>query len=685
VRSLLSRFSRVENKTPVPYVSTRTTGRSMLGGLFGGRNNMTAQLDAMGGVSTLYAIVDLTSTKVAEVDWKLWRKAKSGLPEDRVEVTSHAALDLLHKPNKFMTQQELFELGQMHQDLTGEGWLVVSRNSRFNLPLELWPVRPDRMEPDPHPTEFLTGYFYNSPDGQKIPLGLNEVIQIRKPHPTDPYRGLGAVQPLLTDLDSARFAGQWNRNFFLNSAEPGGIIEVPESLSDEDFDQMTARWNEQHKGVANAHRVAVIENGKWVNRAFSMRDMQFTELRHLSRDVIMEAFRIHKVMLGITEDVNRASAREGKAIFAEDITVPRLQRWKGALNNDLLPMFGDTTKDLEFDYVSPVPTDEEQENASRESKATAAHTLVDAGYDAKAVLEVVGLPDMPWRERITVTNPVQSDPAPVAPSPEAAWRRAVSGLLTPVLDEAVAPPPEEEPDLTAVQAAYAAALAALLAQWTSVVAGWIAELVEQIKALLSAGDVAGLGTLEVSSATARSIVGDALHRAADDAAHQVVREAAEQDIDLTAVTPDRAEFDVPAQLTVDFLASAVETAAGREAQRLHGPESDAQDVADQVEAFLKEQSDAAARTELGGALHGAINAGRFATFAAGPTGALYATEVMDANTCSDCRAIDGRWICNTDDLAPLYKLYPLTGYVECQGGIRCRGTVTGAWRPEEDR
>jgi phage portal protein BeeE len=70
----------------------------------------------------------------------------------------------------------------------------------------------------------------------------------------DPYRGLSPVLSILPDLDTSRYAAEWSRAFFINSAQPGGIIEVPQPLSDPDFDQLRDRWNEQHKGVGNAHR-----------------------------------------------------------------------------------------------------------------------------------------------------------------------------------------------------------------------------------------------------------------------------------------------------------------------------------------------------------------------------------------------------------------------------------------------
>jgi hypothetical protein len=145
--------------------------------------------------------------------------------------------------------------------------------------------------------------------------------------------------------------------------------------------------------VANAHRVAVIESGKWVPRAFSQRDMQFTQLRVVTRDAIMEAFRIHKSMMGISDDVNRSNAATSRIVFSESLQVPRLERTKGSLNNDYLPKFGPAANGLEFDYDSPVPPSAEDDRADLLVRAQAALAYVQAGYDGTSVAEALDLPD----------------------------------------------------------------------------------------------------------------------------------------------------------------------------------------------------------------------------------------------------------------------------------------------------
>ncbi len=383
------------NKTPVSFVSRGSMPYPTMQ-----RNDAESQMRQMGSVGTLFAIVHRISNSVAAVDWKLYRKnedarrAYGPLEDRRVEVTRHLALDIWNNPNPFYTRQEFVESFTQHLDLTGEGYWVVARDARASFPMELWPVRPDRMVPVPHPTDFLTGWVYAGPSGEKVPLNRNEVVQLKMPNPLDPYRGMGPVQSLLVDLDSTRYSAQWNRNFFLNSAEPGGIIEVDRRLDDDEFNEMTGRWREQHQGVAQAHRVAVLEQGKWVERSFNQRDMQFVQLREVSRDIIREAFGMSKTMLGQTEDVNRATAEAAEYVFARYQLVSRLERIKGVLNNEFLPMFGPTGQGVEFDYSNPVPNDREATNAERASKASAAVQLVSAGYDPAEVLDTVGLPPM---------------------------------------------------------------------------------------------------------------------------------------------------------------------------------------------------------------------------------------------------------------------------------------------------
>lgn len=405
LRALAGALSGVRNEVPVPYVRrgyVPAWGDTR-------RDDPTTQMETMGSIGTLFSIVNKTSTSTAAPGWHMHRNAPGQTcgHEDGIrvcdargvrEVKKHPALSVWESPNDFYTRQEMVESVQQHVDLTGEGWWVVGR--LMGKPIEIWPVRPDRIRPVKSREQFVAGYIYRGPDGEEVPLDRADVVQLRMPNPLDPWRGMGPVQSMLANLDGMRYSAEWNTRFFLNDATPGGIIEFPEGIEDNEWQQFVTRWRESHQGVMNAHRVATIERGKWVNRNFNMRDMQFVELRGVAREELREAFGIHGHVLGLSEDINKANAEAADVSFARGLTVPRLDRFKGALNKDFLKLFGpslDGRAGYSFVYSNPVPEDREADNAERTSKADAYQKLISAGVDPDDAAAVVGLPPMRTR------------------------------------------------------------------------------------------------------------------------------------------------------------------------------------------------------------------------------------------------------------------------------------------------
>lgn len=385
------------NRVPVPFVSRSSGGRLVRGfGDYGRR----AQLSTTEVNSDLYSIVNRTSTSTAAVNWRLYRTAASGKTEDREEVLKHQALRVWKKPNNFYTGREFVEAGQQHNDLTGETWWVVERASipgygPVTFPTGMWVVRPDRMVPIPDVDDFLAGYMYIGPSGEEVALTVDQVILTKIPSPLDPYRGMGPVQSLMLTLEGAQAAEAYDAAFFTNGAMPGGLLKTPNMLGDGDFNRISSRWREQHKGTENAHRVAILEGGlDFTPVTYSRKDMQRIESDAVTSDKIKRAFGISGFALGQLEDANRASSEAASAWFAQNLTVPRLDRIKDALNYTYLPMFGDTASGLEFDYDNPVEPDQDTKNATLQAQTEAYAKLIAAGVDPADAARVCGLPEM---------------------------------------------------------------------------------------------------------------------------------------------------------------------------------------------------------------------------------------------------------------------------------------------------
>lgn len=681
VGSALAKLRRapIVDKAPVAYVGRSGAGAPAGRATGGG----TAGLEAYGSIGTLFGIVSKLAVSVSQVDWTLHRRAASGKEEDETPVPRHPALDLFNKPNTFMTGQELRETVQQHVELTGMGYMVVARAR--SLPIELWPVRPDRIAPVKSASEFITGYVYRDPDGKPVPLAREDVICIRWPSPLDVFGGMSPVSALTLDLEGMRYAQEWNTNFFRNSAEPGGVIEYDRPLDDDEFERVNTRWREQHRGVANAHRVAIIEEGKWVDRKYTMRDMEFTSLRQMSRDSIREAYGFPKPLTGAVDDVNRATAEAMDVIYARHSVIPRLKRWQGALNNDLLALFGS-----ENDYVwrydpDLVPADRTADNADTKTAVEALVALVGAGFDAVAACEYLGLPEeLAASYALPAPPPVQAVAA-IGKPPMPDMIEARGPRPAPIVN---AETPADDIDLSEVQDDWEDLLNQLLMDWTSVTADQRDAAVAAVEEALTDGDVEALASIDLPWELGAALLAAAMAAIALRAARQVTTEAGRQGVapeDIPARVPPTSTWKKPAKALAKLLARWTATSAGAEALRVRGAGQTPAEVADRVRAHLNDLTDAYPRTVLGGALTGAQNAGRLETMRHGPVGAMYASEQLDTNTCKPCRAVHGRWLGNTDDLSRLDQSYPqgaYGGYVDCLGGSRCRGTIVGVWRPK---
>lgn len=185
-------------------------------------------------------------------------------------------------------------------------------------------------------------------------------------------------------------------------------------------------------------------------------------------------------------------------------------------------------------------------------------------------------------------------------------------------------------------------------------------------AAITVTPVAGAAILATAKRTARTGVG------------QVLTEAAEQG--FTAEGPDLVAIDeamaARAAALDQTLADTLAQAASKKALSLSGAILTPDQVATQVRMHLESLSTAYLEEQLGGLVTQAQNTGRRETMRANPPTKIYASELLDENTCSACAERDGTEYGSIDDAELDYSV---GGYNLCEGGLRCRGTVVAEW------
>lgn len=299
----------------------------------------------------VFACIRVLAEEVADIKLVLKRRIDQTQFEN---VDNHPVLDLLYKVNPLYTSYLLWEATEAYIDLTGETfWWLVGPTNR---PREIWTLRPDWVQVVDSKDKLIMGYKYGPPGDKKILIPFEQVVHFKDFNPQNIFRGHGTVKAAARAIDTDEFAAEYNRVFFWNSALPGGALETDQNLDDDQREKLREEWGKVHQGKSKAWRVAILEAGlKWQDIGMNRKEMDFIEGRRMTRDEILAMYRVPKPLLTF-DDVNRAAAKEARAILLENVVSHKMKRMVSFLNEFLLPRYDDES--LFFDFVDPVPNDD---------------------------------------------------------------------------------------------------------------------------------------------------------------------------------------------------------------------------------------------------------------------------------------------------------------------------------------
>lgn len=305
-------------------------------------------LKSYGEIGWLFACVSKIAQNVADSEWSAYK--------NDTEMPNSKALAVLQNPNPFQSQFELLEITSMHLDLTGKAYWYISKD-KAGRGREIWPLCPTDVWVCPDKDNFIKGYIYKA-GATQIPLDVADIIWFKLPDPFNPYDGVGTAQGVRNSLEIDKYSAQHNRNFFYNGAILSGLLNIENNVSDEEYERIQEQFGDKYKGVDNAHRIAFIEGGKASFTSFTMnnKDMDFYNLRQMTRDEILGGFGVHKSILGLTDDVSRANAETAEYVFQKHCIKPRLKRIQDKLNNEFVKIFGE---DIKLKATDPVPENKE--------------------------------------------------------------------------------------------------------------------------------------------------------------------------------------------------------------------------------------------------------------------------------------------------------------------------------------
>lgn len=367
----------------------------------------------------VYANVSAIAEAVSHIELKLMRYSSN--KDEITEVNEHPVIELMNRPNPYMTKRDFVYMLSASLLLAGEGPIRLRRTGKNQSqpPTELWPLQPANVvikvgvTADGYEMPVEYDYTIADPNGgiKKIELQPWEVIMMKTVNPNNLWRGLGVVEAAARTIDILDYSEMWNLNFFQNSAIPAAVLYTDQKLQKDVLERLKNNWNSEFRTYKNNFRTAILEQGLKIEKLQStMQDMDFLEQQKFLRDKLMAMFKTTKIALGIVEDVNRANAEASEYVFTKHNIKPKMQQFVDVLNEFLLPLY-DPTGELFFDFEDPLPED-------RTAKVSEWSQLVDKVYTKNEVRQEMGLPELDGGDEIW--QPVNLVPMTENPTPQVA-------------------------------------------------------------------------------------------------------------------------------------------------------------------------------------------------------------------------------------------------------------------------
>lgn len=218
------------------------------------------------------------------------------------------------------------------------------------------------------------------------------------------------------------------------------------------------------------------------------------------------------------------------------------------------------------------------------------------------------------------------------------------------------------------------------------------QITAQVLAAAESDDLNALNRITLSDEDLFTVLLKGMTEVAQAAGEEQQREAEEQGVSVPpwALTDEnnltaaigRDLLQSIARITARIMNTSFIQSGVRRALSLIGrPAVSPEQVAAEVNTHLSELSDASPRESIGGAITAAQNEGRRIVLSVAPPASSYvSSEILDKSVCGPCRTVDGT---EFESLADAEEQYPSGGYRDCQGGVRCRGTIVAVWDQEE--
>ena len=288
--------------------------------------------------TAVYACVRILAEAVASLPLHVYEYQDDG---GKKLVHDHPLYYLLHdEPNLEMTSFVFRETLMSHLLIWGNAYAQIIRDGAGRV-LGLYPLLPDKMEVQRDDKGNI--YYVYSRNSEENPtfkeygnikLKAEDVLHI----PGLGFDGLIGYSPIAMAKNAVGMTlacEEYGASFFANGANPGGVLEHPGVLKDPS--KVRESWNSVYRGVNNAHKIAVLEEGmKYQQIGIPPEEAQFLETRKFQINEIARLYRIPPHMVGDLDKSSFSNIEQQSLEFVKYTLDPWVIRWEQSLQRSLL-------------------------------------------------------------------------------------------------------------------------------------------------------------------------------------------------------------------------------------------------------------------------------------------------------------------------------------------------------------
>lgn len=288
--------------------------------------------------TAVYACVRILAEAVASLPLHVYEYQDDG---GKKLVHDHPLYYLLHdEPNPEMTSFVFRETLMSHLLIWGNAYAQIIRDGAGRV-LGLYPLLPDKMEVQRDDKgNIYYVYSRNSDENPtfkeygNIKLKAEDVLHI----PGLGFDGLIGYSPIAMAKNAVGMTlacEEYGASFFANGANPGGVLQHPGVLKDPS--KVRESWNSVYRGVNNAHKIAVLEEGmKYQQIGIPPEEAQFLETRKFQINEIARLYRIPPHMVGDLDKSSFSNIEQQSLEFVKYTLDPWVIRWEQSLQRSLL-------------------------------------------------------------------------------------------------------------------------------------------------------------------------------------------------------------------------------------------------------------------------------------------------------------------------------------------------------------